>query len=165
MIEIVKGNLIETTAEALVNTVNCLGYMGRGIALQFKKAFPDNFKAYEQACRRREVEPGKMFVFETGSMINPKYIINFPTKRHWRGASKIEDIEAGLKALVMEIKNHKIRSVAVPPLGCGLGGLDWRVVQPMIEHAFQNLPDINVILFEPVATPDAKTMPVRTPRL
>lgn len=164
MIEITKGNLIETDAEALVNTVNCVGYMGKGIALQFKKAFPENFRVYEQACKKKQVKPGKMFVFETGSMLNPKYIINFQTKRHWRGKSKLEDIESGLKALVKEIRERSIRSVAVPPLGCGLGGLDWEVVRPMIEEAFLELPDVQVCLFEPVGTPDPEKMPVRTQR-
>ena len=125
MIEFRTGDILKADAEALVNTVNCVGVMGRGIALQFKNAFPDNFKAYEAACEREEVQPGKMFVFETGTLTNPKFIINFPTKRHWRGKSRIEDIESGLKALVEEIRQRGIRSIAIPPLGSGLGGLDW----------------------------------------
>src|SRR6476469_9938138 len=99
MIEYRTGDILRADAEALVNTVNCVGVMGRGIALQFKKIYPLNFKAYEAACERNEVQPGRMFVFETGQVTNPKYIINFPTKRHWRGKSRIEDIESGLKAL------------------------------------------------------------------
>jgi O-acetyl-ADP-ribose deacetylase (regulator of RNase III) len=122
MIEFKTGDILQTDAEALVNTVNCVGIMGRGIALQFKQAFPDNFKAYEAACARKEAQPGRMLVFETGFLANPKYIVNFPTKRHWRGKSRIEDIEAGLKALVDEIRKRGIRSIAVPPLGSGLGG-------------------------------------------
>src|SRR5436309_6459563 len=102
MIEYKKGDILREDVEALVNTVNCVGIMGRGIALQFKNAFPENFKAYEAACAREEVRPGHMFVFETGYLTNPRYIVNFPTKRHWRGNSRIEDIEAGLKALVQE---------------------------------------------------------------
>jgi len=164
MIAITRGNVIEADAEALVNTVNCVGYMGKGIALQFKKAFPDNFKAYERACHAGKVRLGEMFVFQTGSMINPKYIINFPTKRDWRAKSRIEDIESGLRALVKEIHRFGIESIAVPPLGCGLGGLDWREVRPMIERAFANLPGVRVTLFEPVGAPDAKAMPVRTKR-
>ena len=93
------GDILQADAEALVNTVNCVGIMGRGVALQFKNAYPENFKAYEAACAGKEVQPGRMFVFETGQLTNPKYIINFPTKRHWRGKSRMEDIEAGLKAL------------------------------------------------------------------
>jgi O-acetyl-ADP-ribose deacetylase (regulator of RNase III) len=162
MIEMARGNILKADAEALVNTVNCVGYMGKGIALQFKKAFPENFKAYERACRAKEVRPGKMFVFAGNSLVNPKYIINFPTKRHWRGKSRLADIESGLKALIDEVKKLEIASVAVPPLGCGLGGLDWNVVRPMIERAFASLPEVRVVLFEPRGAPEAKTMPVRT---
>lgn len=162
MIEHAQGNLLAADAEALVNTVNCVGYMGKGIALQFKQAFPANFKAYEKACRAHEVKPGRMFIFETSSMVNPRYIINFPTKRHWRGKSRIEDIESGLKALVADVKRLGIRSIAVPPLGSGLGGLDWSVVRPMIEQAFAELRDVRVFLFSPQGAPDAKTMPVCT---
>lgn len=164
MIEITKGNIIEAEAEALINTVNCVGYMGKGIALQFKKAFPENFKAYEKAVREGEVRPGKMFVFDTHSLVNPRYIINFPTKRHWRGKSKIGDIKAGLKALVQETQKRHIKTIAVPPLGCGLGGLDWNVVRPIIEKSFSEVPNVRVLLFEPVGPPEAKKMPVRTHR-
>lgn len=149
MIKITRGNLLEADAEALVNTVNCVGHMGKGIALQFKKAFPENFRVYHQACRAKEVQPGRMFVFATGSMVNPKYIINFPTKRHWRGKSRVEDIQAGLEDLVETVGRYRIVSLAVPPLGCGLGGLDWDEVRPMIERAFAELPDVQVALFEP----------------
>jgi len=149
MIEYRTGNILEVDAEALVNSVNCVGVMGRGIALQFKKAWPENFKAYVTACRRGEVRPGKMFVFETGRLTNPRYIINFPTKRHWRGKSRIEDIEAGLRALVDEIRARGVRSVAIPPLGSGLGGLDWREVRVHIEQALAELPEVHVIVFEP----------------
>src|SRR4029077_9893361 len=110
------GDILTTDAEALVNTVNCVGIMGRGIALQFKNAYPANFKAYTADCRRGEVQPGRMFVFETGTFTNPKYIINFPTKRHWRGKSRLEDIEAGLTALAREIEARRIRSIPPPPL-------------------------------------------------
>jgi len=164
MLELAQGNLLEADAEALVNTVNCVGYMGKGIALQFKQAYPENFRAYERACHAREVQPGRMFVVPTGRMMNPKYIINFPTKRHWRGASRIEDIRAGLKALVQEVKRLGIQSVAVPPLGCGNGWLNWWEVRPMIEQAFQAMSDVRVLLFEPRGAPDAKAMPVRTKR-
>ncbi|GIW99314.1 MAG: Appr-1-p processing protein [Pirellulaceae bacterium] len=162
MIEVTRGNLIEADAEALVNTVNCEGFMGKGIALQFKKAFPDNFKAYERACRAGEVQPGHMFVFATGQLTNPKYIINFPTKRKWRQKSRLEDIESGLNALVEELRRLDIASVAIPPLGCGLGGLDWRTVRPMIETALNELPNVRVLLFEPSGAPAARDMPIRT---
>lgn len=164
MIELIRGNLLETEAEALVNTVNCVGAMGKGIALQFKQAFPDNFKAYQAACRAGDMAPGKMFVHATSGLVNPRYIINFPTKRHWRGQSRLEDIEFGLKALIAEVQRLGIHSIAVPPLGCGLGGLDWRVVRPMIEQAFTVLPKVRVLLFKPAGTPDAKAMPIRTER-
>jgi O-acetyl-ADP-ribose deacetylase (regulator of RNase III) len=147
-------------AAALVNTVNCVGVMGKGIALQFKKAFPENFKAYEAACRREEVKPGRMFVFETGQMFNPRYIINFPTKRHWRGKSRYEDIESGLKALMREVRQRKIRSIAVPPLGSGLGGLQWSRVKAMIKAAFEEMPDVLVKLYEPKGSQEAKDLPV-----
>ena len=164
MIEITSGNLLAADAEALVNTVNCIGYMGKGIALQFKQAFPENFKAYEKSCHAHELQPGTMFVFPTGMLGNPKFIINFPTKRHWRGNARIEDIAAGLTALIAEIRRLGIKSVAVPPLGCGLGGLAWSEVRPMIEDAFRALPEVRVLLFEPRGAPEAKTMPVRTER-
>jgi O-acetyl-ADP-ribose deacetylase (regulator of RNase III) len=103
-----------------------------------------------------------MFVFETRSMIGPKYIINFPTKRHWRGKSRIEDIEAGLKALIEVVRRLDIKSIGIPPLGCGLGGLNWREVRPLIEQAFAAVPDVRVLIFEPKAAPAAKDMPIRT---
>ena len=154
MVEFKTGNILAEDAEALVNTVNCVGFMGRGIALQFKKAWPENFKAYEAACRRKEVQPGRMFVFETGQLVSPRYIINFPTKRHWRGKSKIEDIDAGLEALVAEVRARGIRSIAVPPLGAGLGGLDWADVRWRIERAMTTLPDVRAVVFEPRQDPE-----------
>ena len=164
MIELTRGNLLEAPAEALVNTVNCVGYMGKGIALQFKQAFPANYKHYEAACHAGDMVPGKMMIHDNGGLVNPRYIINFPTKRHWKGKSRIEDIESGLNALVADVQRLGIRSIAVPPLGCGLGGLEWRVVRPMIEQAFEGLPDVQVLLFEPAGAPEAKAMPVRTER-
>lgn len=154
MIEYKTGSILTEDAEALVNTVNCVGVMGRGIALQFKNAFPANYKAYEAACKRGEVVPGRMYVYETGEMINPRYIINFPTKRHWKGKSRLEDIEAGLNALKQEIRDRGIRSIAIPPLGCGLGGLDWRVIKPRIESALSELLELKAIVYEPQGYPD-----------
>ena len=142
------GNIIDEEVDALVNTVNCVGFMGRGIALQFKKAFPENNKLYVAACKRREVQPGRMFVFQT-SRIAPRYIINFPTKRHWRGKSRMEDIDAGLVALVEEIRARDIRSIAIPPLGSGLGGLDWSEVRPRIEKALREFSELQIVMFEP----------------
>ncbi len=158
MIEYKSGDILAEDAEALVNTVNCVGIMGRGIALQFKNAFPDNFKVYADACKREKVQPGRMFVYETGQLTNPRYIINFPTKRHWRGKSRMEDIDSGLKALVQEIRDRNIRSIAIPPIGSGLGGLDWGDVRPRIEEALQGLNDLQVIIFEPKGAPEADMM-------
>jgi len=156
MIEFRTGDILLADAEALVNTVNCVGIMGRGLALQFKTAFPKNFKAYEAACACEEVRPGRMFVFATGYPLNPKYIVNFPTKRHWRDKSRIEDIEDGLRALVEEVQKRGIRSIAVPPLGSGLGGLDWRVVRPRIEAVLRPLDQVRVTVFEPSGSPKAQ---------
>lgn len=169
MIVHTTGDVLAADAEAIVNTVNCVGVMGRGIALQFKRAWPDNFKAYADACRREEVRPGRMFIFETGRLTNPKLIINFPTKRHWRGRSRMEDIESGLAALVSEVRRRNVRSIAIPPLGAGLGGLDWADVRARIEGAFQGLDEIRVLLFAPSGAPatgpgiKAPTAPPMTP--
>lgn len=153
MIETTSGDMLAADAEALVNTVNCVGIMGRGIALQFRKAFPDNFKAYEAVCKRGELQPGQMFIYETGSLTNPRYVINFPTKRHWKGKSRLVDIETGLTALVSDIRRLGIHSIAIPPLGCGQGGLDWAEVRPRIEHAMAAMPEVRVLLFGPAVAP------------
>lgn len=158
MIEYKTGNILTEDAEAIINTVNCVGVMGRGIALQFKKAFPENFKAYAAACKREEVQPGRMFVFDMGGLTNPRYIINFPTKRHWRGKSRIEDIESGLEALATEIRARGIHSIAIPPLGSGLGGLDWSEVRQRIERALSSMDDVRIIIFEPKGAPAVEKM-------
>jgi O-acetyl-ADP-ribose deacetylase (regulator of RNase III) len=152
MITWTQGNILDAPAEALVNTVNCVGVMGRGIALQFKTAYPENFRAYAVACEKGDVQPGRMFVFDTGQLAPPRFVINFPTKRHWRGKSRIEDIALGLGALTNEIRVRGIQSVAVPPLGSGLGGLDWAEVRPLVEAAFLQLPNVKVTVFEPHET-------------
>lgn len=162
MLRFTTGDILAEDAEALVNTVNCVGVMGRGIALQFKKAFPENFRAYAKACQRGEVKLGAMFVFQTGTLTNPRTIINFPTKRHWRGNSRIEAIEAGLKDLVHVVRARGIRSMAVPPLGCGLGGLDWSIVRPRIAEALGSLNSLDVVVFEPQPVPDVQKT-VRSP--
>lgn len=164
MIQITEGNLLQAQTEALVNTVNCVGYMGKGIALQFKQAFPANFREYEAACHAEQVKPGHMLIHNNGRFALPYYIINFPTKRHWRAKSRLEDIRSGLDALVEDVRRLGIRSIAVPPLGCGLGGLDWDVVRPLIEQAFATLPEVRVLLYAPKGAPEAKNMPVRTER-
>ena len=151
MIYFKTGDILAEDVEALVNTVNCVGVMGRGIALQFKKRFPDNFRAYSLACARGEVQPGRMFVFDTRQLTNPRHIINFPTKRHWRGNSRFEDIEAGLDDLLRSIRERGIRSIALPPLGSGLGGLDWPAVRRRIEEALGAIEDVRIVVFEPSA--------------
>ncbi|MBW8038457.1 MAG: macro domain-containing protein [Planctomycetes bacterium] len=156
MLELTRGDILKADTEALVNTVNCVGVMGRGIALQFRKAFPENFKAYKSACDKKQLHPGIMFVYDLNRLQNPRYVVNFPTKRHWKGKSKIEDIESGLEALVKEIAERNIRSIAIPPLGCGLGGLSWSQVKPMIEKAFDALADVHVFLYEPAGAPAAE---------
>jgi len=153
-----KGDILDADVEALVNTVNCVGIMGRGIALQFRKAFPDNFKFYRAACDRHQLRLGKVLVYELNRLENPRYVINFPTKRHWKAKSRIEDIEAGLKSLLQEVRKRGIHSIAIPPLGCGLGGLDWRQVRPRIEASFRELPHVHVILYEPAGAPSAEEM-------
>lgn len=150
--------------DAIVNTVNCVGIMGKGIALQFKKKWPENFKAYELACKLGEVRLGKMFIYDSGGLVKPNYIINFPTKKHWRGKSELNAIKDGLKDLVQQIKNLGIQSIAIPPVGCGLGGLNWQEVKPLIESAFAELPNIDARIFEPGTVLDPKQMTVRTVR-
>ena len=162
MIEFKKGNLLATDAEALINTVNTVGVMGKGIALQFKKAFPENYKAYKKACDEGRVKPGYMFIVEGDSLTNPRYIINFPTKRHWKEKSKLDDVKAGLSALVEDVKKLGIRSVAVPPLGCGLGGLSWNQVYSLMNEAFAKAPDIKWLVFEPSNAPKPAEMTNRT---
>ncbi|MEM6645060.1 MAG: macro domain-containing protein [Bacteroidota bacterium] len=168
MIERVQGDLLQAPAEALVNTVNSVGVMGKGIALQFKKAYPENFAAYKVACDEGAVQPGRMFVFDRGGLIGeaqgPRYIINFPTKQHWRGKSQMRFIDEGLRALIDEVRERGITSVAIPPLGSGNGGLKWSEVRPRIEAAFAELPNVHLLLYEPGGTPDARRSVVRTKR-
>ncbi|WP_235409742.1 macro domain-containing protein [Proteus terrae] len=150
MIELTRGNLLHADTEAIVNAVNCVGVMGRGIALQFKKAWPDNFKAYALACKNKELTPGVMFIYEIQKATHPRFIVNFPTKRHWRNASCIEDIEAGLITLVDEIKQRNIKSIAIPPLGAGLGDLEWSIVYEKIKSAMEPLADVHVLIYAPI---------------
>jgi O-acetyl-ADP-ribose deacetylase (regulator of RNase III) len=162
MVELTKGNILDADATALVNTVNTVGVMGKGIALQFKQAFPRNYELYQRACERGEVVPGKMFVVPTNQLSNPKFIINFPTKRHWKGKSRMEDIIAGLADLVEVIRRENIHSIAIPPLGCGNGGLDWDEVRPKIVSSLSVLPDVKALLFTPEGAPPVEDMPVAT---
>jgi O-acetyl-ADP-ribose deacetylase (regulator of RNase III) len=148
MIDYRTGNLLDADAEALVNTVNTVGVSGKGIALLFKEAFPENFRAYAAACKAGEVVPGGLFVIERRDMLKPRWIINFATKDHWRSPSRLEWIEAGLAALRREITARGIRSIAIPPLGAGNGGLDWRDVKPLIADALSDVA-VDVTVFEP----------------
>lgn len=152
MIEYREGNLLDDSAEALVNTVNEVGVMGKGIALMFREGFPLNTERYEAACRQGEVRVGKMLVTPTKELVGPKWIINFPTKKHWRHPSQIEWIRDGLVDLVRVVKEHNIRSIAIPPLGCGNGGLQWTQVQPAIEAALRELPDVVMHVYVPTST-------------
>jgi O-acetyl-ADP-ribose deacetylase (regulator of RNase III) len=151
MVRYTSGNLLDSEVEALVNTVNTVGVMGKGIALMFKEAFPENFRAYDIACKHGEVQIGHMFVTHRSDMYGPKWIINFPTKKHWRHPSKLQWIIDGLADLRVVIEQNRIRSIALPPLGAGNGGLDWADVRPKIEEALGSLPDVDVVVFEPTA--------------
>lgn len=164
MIEYKNGDILREDVEAIVNTVNCVGIMGRGLALQFKNKFPQNFKEYQLACKNKEVQLGKMFVHQTGQLINPKYIINFPTKGHWKQNSKIEDISNGLDDLITIIEKYSIKSIAIPPLGSGLGGLDWKMVKKLIEEKLKNI-NCTVILFEPLEQKIEKSITKEIPKM
>ncbi len=155
------GDLLSEDVDALVNTVNTHGVMGKGLALQFKKAWPEMFQAYKTACSCAAVAPGRMHVWETRVAFGPRFIVNFPTKRHWRDPSVLSDIEAGLEDLVRVIRQLDIRSIAIPPLGCGLGGLDWDDVRPLIEWVLAPVTDtVTVILYAP--PPDAPGGPSKS---
>jgi len=149
MIKYTTGDIIKANTEAIVNTVNTVGVMGKGIALAFKKAFPDNYKIYKQVCKDKEFSIGDLLLTNTGQLI-PKYIINFPTKKHWRGRSKIEFVEIGMQELIKEINLKEIKSIAIPPLGCGNGGLDWNDVKPIILKNLESIGrKIEVVIYEP----------------
>jgi O-acetyl-ADP-ribose deacetylase (regulator of RNase III) len=151
MIRYTEGNLLDAPADALVNTVNEVGVMGKGIALMFSEAFPANTRAYQEACKEGRIHVGQMFVTENPSLISPRWIINFPTKKHWRHPSRLEWIRQGLKDLVRVIREKDIHSVALPPLGCGNGGLDWQVVRREIEASLSDLPEVEVLVFAPTS--------------
>jgi O-acetyl-ADP-ribose deacetylase (regulator of RNase III)/uncharacterized protein YwgA len=157
------GNLLLAEVDALVNTVNTVGVMGKGIALQFKRAFPTNYADYKNACERGEVSVGRMHVHELPQLGGPRFIVNFPTKRHWRSPSRLEDVAAGLTALRDEIVERGIKTIAVPPLGCGNGGLDWNDVKPMITQILGTIPGVEVRVWEPAGAPEPKEMPNATP--
>ncbi|MET7749642.1 macro domain-containing protein [Micromonospora sp. NPDC005367] len=149
MITIRHGNLLDADAEALVNAVNTVGVMGKGIALAFKQAYPANYAAYRAACASGVVRLGQMFVYDSGVPGGHRYVINFPTKRHWRSPSRLADVAAGLPDLVRVLREHRITSVAVPALGCGNGSFDWADIRPLIEAALVDLPEVRVLLYPP----------------
>jgi O-acetyl-ADP-ribose deacetylase (regulator of RNase III) len=149
MLRFTQGNLLDANVEAVVNTVNTVGVMGKGIALMFKDKFPENYKAYALACKRGEVQVGRMFVTESLELSGPRWIINFPTKKHWRHRSKIDWIVEGLKDLRCIIAEKGIHTIALPPLGSGNGGLDWFEVRRHIEATLGDLPDVEVVVYEP----------------
>jgi len=159
MIEGVTGNLLHAQTDALVNAVNCEGVMGKGIALQFKQVWPAMFQAYRAACKAGTVVPGRIHVWPTQAQEGPGFILNFPTKRHWREGSHLEDIEAGLVDLVVQLQTLGIRSVAIPPLGAGNGGLAWSAVRPVIVRALEAVPAVRVLLYEPVGAPPSGAAP------
>lgn len=149
MITYRTGNLLEADVEALVNTVNTVGIMGKGVALMFKERFAKNMKEYTEACRAGEVQTGKMFVTNTNELLGVTWIINFPTKQHWRNNSKMDWIESGLQDLRMFIINNNVKSIAIPPLGAGNGGLKWQEVKPKIIEALEDLENVDIFIYEP----------------
>ena len=163
MIERGTGNLLTADVEALVNTVNTVGVMGKGIALQFKRAFPANFRAYQAACKRGEVQLGHVWAFDTGVLGPRRYVLNFPTKQHWRDSSRLQDIAAGLDSLVRTVDELNIKSVAIPALGCGNGGLPWSDVRPLIEAACARMPSVRTVVHAPEGAPAPEAMPNATP--
>ncbi|MBI6550180.1 type II toxin-antitoxin system antitoxin DNA ADP-ribosyl glycohydrolase DarG [Xenorhabdus lircayensis] len=151
MIHYTTGNLLDSDVEALVNTVNTVGIMGKGIALMFKDRFPLNMTLYAKACKSGDINTGKIFVTETGELVGPQWIINFPTKQHWRSPSKMEWIVKGLGDLKKWIMENNVKSIAIPPLGAGNGGLSWDDVKPEIEAALSPLDGVDVYIYEPIA--------------
>jgi len=150
MIELRHGDLLEAPAEALVNAINTEGVMGKGIALQFRRKYPEMFQSYEKACKAGEVRLGHMHIFDLGGLSGgPRWIVNFPTKGHWRERSRMGDIDTGLTDLSAQIARLGIKSIAMPALGCGNGGLDWMTVRPLIEARLGRLPELRVLLFPP----------------
>lgn len=152
MITYMRGDLLRADTDALVNAVNCVGVMGKGIAAQFRRAYPAMFTEYGEACRRGDVVIGRVLVYETGSACGVRYIINFPTKRHWRDSSQLAYIDAGLVDLIRAIRRLSIRSIAVPALGTGYGGLLWADVETRLSSAFERVPDVHAVIYEPFET-------------
>jgi O-acetyl-ADP-ribose deacetylase (regulator of RNase III) len=144
-VTVVHGDLFDSRMQTWVNTVNCVGVMGKGIALEFKRRFPEMFCDYVRRCARGEVLPGRPYLYRRPSL---PWILNFPTKRHWRYPSRLEDIVEGLAYLEAHYRQWEITSLAVPPLGCGNGQLEWRIVGPLLEESFSRF-TIPVELYAP----------------
>jgi O-acetyl-ADP-ribose deacetylase (regulator of RNase III)/uncharacterized protein YwgA len=155
MVKVFMGDILKSKAQTLVNTVNCVGIMGKGIALEFKEQFPDMFDDYVARCNRKEIRLGKPYLYKR---LTPPWILNFPTKGHWRSVSRIEDIVKGLKYLLQHYKEWGITSLAVPPLGCGQGQLEWKIVGPTL-YRFLNQLNIPVVLYAPHGTPHEELQP------
>jgi len=164
MITYQTGNILHDQADAIINTVNTVGVMGKGLALQFKKAFPENFKEYKKACDDKSLVTGQVLSVPLNSMNPPFYIINFPTKAHWKGKSKLEYIEQGLESLKAEVKRLNLKSVAIPALGSGLGGLPWHKVEQLIQSSLSEFPNVQWQVYPPQAAPKAEAMPNKTLR-
>ncbi len=160
MISCLRGNLLDDDAQALVNTVNTVGVMGKGIALQFKQRFPANYAAYAQACKLGQVKTGRIFVTEPGELAGPRWVVNFPTKQHWRDPSRLEWVVDGLQDLRSFLVSNAVPSIALPALGAGLGGLPWAAVCGHIEAALAGLP-VDVRVYEPLCEQDNGIHPLR----
>jgi len=148
----ITGNLLEADTQALVNTVNTVGVMGKGIALQFKERFPINFKIYAAECKKGEMKVGKMLVVKENTLNGEIIIINFPTKTEWFKKSQYDYIEEGLKDLARVIEEYKIQSIAIPPLGCGNGGLKWDKVKPLMDKYLGHFSNVTIKIYEPNET-------------
>ena len=156
MITYHQGDILQTTAQALVNPVNCAGVMGKGLARQVKQAHPENFQAYQRACRAGKLRPGTILAHRVQAQDPPselRYILNLPTKRHWKDPSRLEDVRAGIAALVRSAARLELQSVAVPALGAGLGGLDWNLVHQELLQQLQPLDWLQVQVYPPQNQP------------
>lgn len=149
MIHYTTGNLLDAQVEVLVNAVNTVGVMGKGIALMFKKRFPKNMQKYSEACKLNKVKTGTMFVTCINELVGVKWIVNFPTKQHWRSKSQMVWVEDGLQDLRRFIIENEVKSIAIPALGAGNGGLDWQDVKSKIELALGDLENVDILIFEP----------------